>query len=232
VSDVPAVGARSEWWSRETHVVARGRLLDVERTALCDEGIALLDGIDAHHPATQGEIVQAAALVQTRNTLIVAWECAFAGYVAQALALCRIASEYIGVAWYAEDAPPDVEAWLAFDQPAPRRAGQLLQRVLTDEQLGPTIRAMRAQLHAFVHADTVALGSVMSLDAASHGFVIDAGPVVNAPRFNAVSFFLILVSGLAVLRGMAYVRDAEAEWSARADEYLWCVGEWLERVEP
>lgn len=222
----------TSWWTREAAVVDESRAIDQERTSLCDDGMSLLDGLALRRPAGDGELVQAIALVQARNTLAVAWEAAFAGYAAQAMALCRVASEYLGVAWYAEDAPSDIAAWLTFDRGAPRRAGELLCRVLTDEQLGPSIREMRRHLQPYIHADTAALGTAVSIDEGTSGWAIDGGPTVDARRFKAASFFLILLTGLAVLRAVQYVRNAHDAWATDADAYLGQVGEWLERVQP
>lgn len=225
----------SGWWSAENAVVEQGRGIDPELTRFCDEAIELLEGIDCRVPQSDDEIVRAIALTHVRNTLLVSWECAFAGYVAQAMALCRTASEYIGVAWYAEEGPADIQAWLVFGADAPRKAGALLRKVLTDPQLEPSFRLMREQLRPFIHADTAALGSIVTMTPDGSGgvkYLIDVGPVVNERRFRAAAFFLVMVSGLAVLRTTQWLDGIDPEWGAAADDHMGRVGDWLANVEP
>lgn len=224
------------WWDSEAKIRQVGIAHDAEVTAFGEDGIELFgigfDLSNALKNPERWELVTALAVTNLFNSVRSAWELFFVGYYVQGLALLRTATDYLGLIWYIREHPDEAEDWLDFSKEQRKSAGKMLDEVFAKDKVASELfHDVRELLRHFAHQDTLALGLVYE-EGAPSSFAARVGPHLDPRAFANSSYFMVVVTGLAVHAFREWIErlPAAASWNRAVEHYLERIAVWSDKV--
>lgn len=221
-----------DWWRSESATREAVRARETEIAELTEVGFALLgEGMDAleKKPLDPWELVIGFAVTQLHNTLRTSRELAFAGYGVQALALARLADEFLVLLWWMPNHRDQAPAWLDPKDTTRKTAGAMAKDVFaSDPETGEHRRELHESLHRFAHQDALAFTAIYTADEKTAG--IQIGPCPDPGQLRGAAFYLMTYLALGA-DTMAKVVEAPPDVAKRVTAYVDRVDEWRERTD-
>lgn len=205
--------------------MAKARDLDATLVDLARRALELLDDALPDAPVEaigRVDLVALQALVQARNTLRAAWLLLFQGFEVQALALARLITEYVVLAWYVRSGLGDPQLWLQTDTRPPSTGEQLRALEQHDArlpELGEYVTKGRPILNRLAHQDPVAFSFAYRLEDDRPSFFRRAG-ALDAISLRRGGEYLLPLS-LLVLNTAAANRTSVRDLLERDTEEWW-----------
>lgn len=204
--------------------------MDVELTRLCDVSQALIAQI-LSTPTLDRDLVDwergcLLANNQSFNTLRGAWALVFSGFPAQALALVRLAHEFLILGRFCRENPD--QAADVFVRPV--KTGSLSREIFADDEvLGEKFRAMRSSLNQFAHQSPAVFGMSMAPDEQGRS-ALHLGPFIHRSVLREVGYELVACSVLVVGELLRWLGITDPQWSLTAVTFASDAQAWLHTV--